>query len=320
MGKFLLYVFKIIIFSLLIAFFIQYLADSGLKKMDNSIYADWNKILGGQLNSDLIILGSSRGYVSYDPRIIEKTTGLSSYNLSINAGSYNLQSLKFESYLNKNKHPLVIIQNIDLTHFSKSKSIPEEFQFLPYLDNHKLSCGLSDINSHYYWNQYIPLYKYNSYKSFLLKGLLSFFGKKYSISPTIQGFAPKNPTFKKDEHNLRRLREMSSDTLNIQSYKEKLSVTREFLHRYKTDSVKIFLVWAPEYKERLDIIAPIATPVKEDIIQMVTAMQGVYFLDFSEDPINQKKENFYDTFHLNEEGATLFSRKLSLEIDRILNN
>ncbi len=320
MGKFLLYVFKIIIFSFLIAFFIQYLADSGLKKMNNSIYDDWNKILGGKLNSDLVILGSSRGCVSYDPRIIEKTTGLSSYNLSINAGSYNLQGLKFESYLNKNRHPKVIIQNIDLTHFGKSNYIPEEFQFLPYLNNNKLARELTAINSDYLWNQYIPLFKYNPYKSFLVKGLLSFFGKEHSILPTIKGFAPKNPSFKKDEHNLRRLREMSSDTLNIQSFKTKLAVTREFLHRYKTDSVKIFLVWAPEYKERLDIIASIVTPVKEDIVLMVSDMPGVYFLDFSDDPINLKKEYFYDTFHLNEKGATIFSTRLSIEIDRILKN
>lgn len=320
MSKFLIYVFKIIIFSFLIAFFIQYLADSGLKKIDDSIYADWNKILEGQLNSDLVILGSSRGYVSYDPRIIDKTTGLSSYNLSINAGSYNLQGLKFESYLVKNRPPKVIIQNIDLTHFSKSKSIPEEFQFLPYLFNNKLIRELNSINSDYRWKLYIPLFKYNPYKSFLLKGLFSFFGKEYSILPTANGFSPKNPVFKKDEHNLRRLREMSSDTLNIQSYKEKLAITMEFLQRYKTDSLKIFFVWAPEYKERLDIIAPILTPVREDIKQMISDMPGVYFLDFSEDPIHIEKKYFYDTFHLNEKGANIFSTKLSLEIDRIIKN
>ena len=320
MGKFLLYVFKIIIFSFSVALFIQYLADSGLKKTNDNIYGDWNKILGGQLNSDLVILGSSRGYVSYDPRIIQKTTGLSSFNLSINAGAYNLQGLKFESYLVKNRHPTVIIQNIDLTHFSKSNHIPEEFQFLPYLDNNKLARELSVINSDYRWNHYIPLFKYNPYKSFLVKGLLSFFGKKYSILPAIKGFAPKNPLFKKDEHNLKKLRELRSDSSNIQLFRKKLVITKEFLHRYKTDSVKIFLVWAPEYKERLDIIASIVTPVKEDIVQMVSDMPGVYFLDFSDDPINLKKEYFYDTFHLNEKGAALFSTKLSIEIDRILKN
>jgi hypothetical protein len=320
MGKFLLYVFKIIVFSFLVAFFIQYLADSGLKKMDDSIYADWNKILGGQLNSDLVILGSSRGQVSYDPRIIQKTTGLSSYNLSINAGSYNLQCLKFESYLIKNRPPKVIIQNIDLPHFGKSNYLPEEFQFLPYLDNNKLVRELSAVNSDYRWNHYIPLLKYNPYKSFLVKGLLSFFGKKYSISPTIKGFSPKNPLFKKDEHNLKRLREMSSDSLTIQSFKMKLAVTREFLHRYKTDSVNIFLVWAPEYKERLEIMTSILPPIKKNIAQMVSDIPGVYFLDFSDDPINLKTEYFYDTFHLNEKGATIFSTKLSIEIDKILKN
>lgn len=320
MSKFLLYVFKIIILSFLAAFFIQYLSDLGLKKMDKSIYSDWNKILEGELNSDLVILGSSRGYVSYDPRIIQKTTGLSSYNLSINAGSYNLQGLKLESYLVKNRYPKVIIQNIDLTHLSNSNSIPEEFQFLPFLINKKLASDLSVINSDYRWNHYIPLFKYNPYKSLLVKGLLSFFGKKYTILPTINGFAPKNPLFKRDEHNLRRLREMSSDTLNIQSYKQKLAIARKFLRRYKTDSVKIFLVWAPENNERLDIITSILSPVKKEIVQMVSDIPGVYFLDFSEDPMNLKREYFYDTFHLNEKGATLFSTKLSIEIDSILKN
>ncbi len=320
MGKFLLYIFKIITFSYLVALSIQYFADSGLKRMDDSIYDDWNKILGGKINSDLVILGSSRGYVSYDPRIIENTTGLSSYNLSMNAGSYNLQSLKYENYLANNKPPKVIIQNIDLTHFGKSGYIPEEFQFLPYLDNKKLTHGLSVINSNYSWNPYIPLLKYNPYKPFLVKGLLSYFGKKYSILPTIKGFSPKTAVFKKDEHNLKRLRQMISDSLNIRLYRKKLEITEDFLHKYKNHSLKVFLVWAPEYKERLDIINSIVKPVKADIVEMVSGMPGFYFLDFSDDPINLKKEYFYDTFHLNEKGALLFTKKLSVEIDSILKN
>jgi lysophospholipase L1-like esterase len=162
--------------------------------------------------------------------------------------------------------------------------------------------------------------KYNSYNSFLVKGILSFLGMNDTITPTFKGFAPKNSSFKKDEHNLKRLRELQSDSSSIHLFRKKLVTTKEFLHKYKTDSVKFFLVWAPEYKGRFKIISSIVTPVKEDIVQIVSEMPNVYFLDFSENPISLKKEYFYDTFHLNERGATLFSTRLSIEIDSILKN
>lgn len=61
MRNFILYLIKIVIISFLSAHIIQYIADSGLKKIKNSIYEDWNKVLHGSVNSELLILGSSRG-------------------------------------------------------------------------------------------------------------------------------------------------------------------------------------------------------------------------------------------------------------------
>lgn len=219
-----------------------------MKKIENSIYQDWNRILKGEINSELLILGSSRGVVCYNPRILEEYTSLSSHNLSFNAGGYNLQELIYEVYLERNEKPKILVQNIDLTHFGVSKRLPDEHQFLPFYSDKLISKKLVDFENSTNDNEYIPLLKYNGNLKYLKRGLTSFLGFNQHSVKIIDGYSPKRIEFRKDSHSLIRLKKMMDfEGVDISSFKK----IKRMVKTQLTKNVKVVLVWAPEHKNRL---------------------------------------------------------------------
>lgn len=319
MNHFLFYLVKILAVTFCLAFAIQYFADSGLKKIEASIFQDWENLLQGDINSELVISGSSRGAVSYNPDILENITGLSSYNLSYNAGSFNLQYLKMETYLKRNKAPEIIIQNIDLSHFSRTNAIPEEFQFLPFLYDDDLRESLSEINNKYQIYKYVPLVKYNNHHSLLLKGILSGLGKDLKIYSTSKGYLPIDKPFEMDKHNLERLANLNYNASSILDlYSEGLDSTTSFYKKKIPSSTQVFLVWAPEFKERRDTISAVTSLIRTEVRKRFKDMPNVLFLDYRNDPISEDSIYFYDSFHLNKKGSEIFSYKVSNDIKNIL--
>ncbi len=320
MPKFFLYLLKLGCLSLVVALVLQLMADTGLRKMENTAMDDWVKILDGSINSDLIILGSSRSYTGYDPTVFEKNTGLSSYNLSLNAAPFSLQQIKLERYLANNKAPKVIVQNVDLTHFQKSKHILDPVQFLPFLGNKALSNDLSAFDREFRLRKWVPLYKYNTFKTEFRLGLQSFFGDDISILKSKKGYAPKDRIFKADLHNLKRIQNHVRDSTGFMRNDEYVEETFRRIKNREDKDQAIFMVWAPEIEVRRELATQVSNPLKEKLSRFAEQEKNVFFLDYSADPIANDTINFYDTFHLNRKGATLFSEKVSMKINELLTN
>lgn len=317
-NKFIIYNIKILFLSIGLAFFLQIMADIGLKKSDLRILNHWEDILEGRINSDLIILGSSRGVVSYDPHIFHSLTGFSSFNLSFDAGSFNLQSLKFDAYLNKNSYPKIIVQNVDISHFSKSILIPNKYQFIPFWNTDDLIDNLSAVEDGFGKFSYIPLIKYNKYENLLIKGLINAI-KVADSKTTSQGYSPVFKTFRRDDHNILRLQLIEKNDDELEKYYEGLRALEEKLQNDIPSGTTVFLVWAPEQIERLQYAVHIRKEIEQFLKYLETKFPNVYFFNYSSDPISSDRDLFYDTFHLNDKGAKLFSEKVSWAIKGILN-
>ena len=182
MRIFLFHILKVLGYSFILGFILQFMADEGLRKMENSGFSEWDQILKGEINADLIIKGSSRGAVGYNPEVIERITGLESFNISFDAGSHNLQEIKSILYDKNNSTPEVIIQNIDLTHFSISKQIPNKYQFIPFYLSSNLRAQFRSVESDFMEYYYIPLLNYNGNNILLYKGIGNFLGFNLSYT------------------------------------------------------------------------------------------------------------------------------------------
>ena len=318
MNNFLLYICKIVLLSYGIAYFLQNLADEGLLKSDIKMFLHWDSILQGKINRELLILGSSRGVVSYDPDIFSNNTGLSSFNLSFDAASYNLQQIKFKAYLEKNSFPFIIVQNVDISHFSKSELIPQKEQFIPFISNDLLRYELTRVEKGYKDNYYIPLAKYNRNQALLIKGLFNFFTRGEETEINIQGFRPVSKKFIEDVHNLTRLKILENDSLGFNNYLKGLEALEKQLTDKIPSNTLVFLVWAPEHIERLKFAPQVRNKVENYLIDLDNKFSNVFFLNYSKDSVFQNGNLFYDTFHLNKKGATIFSEKVSMDIVKII--
>jgi|GEM_PF-1449691 len=317
---FLKYIIGIIAVIFIIAFSIQYFLDKGLRNLKNTQVNDWKNILDGKINSDIIINGSSRGFVGYNSEIIGEELKSSCFNLSFNAGGYNLQQDKFDIYIKKNKTPKIIIQNIDLAFFIKNNELPDEGQFYPFLYNKDLEYLFSKFDTKFNWFKIIPLIKYNQNFNLLKAGVMANFSSKVKKNAkTINGFCPQDRAFVVDRLNLKRFENKVVKSKSKEEIKVLYQMIEFYRSRLKSNS-KIILVWMPEHKLRLTGSYNLQ---RKYIVNELNLLQKKYknisFIDMAYDNISNSDENYYDTFHLTERGANEFSKKISVKINNFLN-
>ena len=81
MKLFFSYISKVLIILVALNYGLEPILDHGLNSLEGSVYNDWNKIVNGNVNADIIVMGSSRGMVGYNSAIIEDTLGFSCFNV-----------------------------------------------------------------------------------------------------------------------------------------------------------------------------------------------------------------------------------------------
>ena len=117
-----------------------------------------NKIKSGKINADILISGSSRSFKGINPKVIEEKTGLSCYNISSDGTSLEIQIPKLKMYLNYNKPPKFLIQDVGILGDNISGKIYEPYKYLPYLDDDTLFKGLEKIDKNFWMHKYIPAF------------------------------------------------------------------------------------------------------------------------------------------------------------------
>src|SRR2546429_9167293 len=106
----------------------------GLTSYKTSSRGVWNKVIRGEVNAEVIVCGSSRALVHYDPAMIAAETGRSAFNLGRNGTAPDLQLSFLKTYLAHNRAPVCILQNIDSYCLGTTKQIFDPSQYIPYLN------------------------------------------------------------------------------------------------------------------------------------------------------------------------------------------
>lgn len=318
MKNFLVYVFTILTVVVLLNVILGKIVDASLVSGTNTYFEEWNRIANGEINSELIILGSSRGKVSYDPSILDEKLGFSTYNLSFDAAPHNLQIDKYYAYLAYNRRPNILIQNIDIAHFSTLSKIPFREQLLPVAKEFEIKNILKKYDSSFSFWEMTGVVKY-SYDSRLFKKAFSYTIDKTSNDEMLdlRGFYPVDKKLALDYLNLQRLEELSSkkEVLDLQGG---VNTTLSFVQSEAENGVKIFLTWVPEHRKRLKLTEETSKYLKNQIRTFCYHTPNVDFIDLQNYTL-QEEEFFYDTFHLNKKGSFVVSNIIAEEILKFKN-
>jgi hypothetical protein len=291
--------------------------NQGLRRIKTSKFGSLNQVMSGRVNADIIINGSSRALVHYDPRIISAATGLSAYNLGMNGIQTDVQAAVLKAYLNKNKKPQLVVQNLEAFTFEATRpgEIYDPAAYIPYLKDAEFFEDLRKVDPAVWKWKHIPLYGYvvEDLTFTWFWGLAGLFG--YSGPENyFRGFNPRYKEWTEDFARFLSIRHEEKVEYRIDA--RAVSALTEILRICREMDIPVVLVFSPEYIGMQQMAGNRATIFAE--FQKLAQTYQAELWDYSADPICRDVTYFYNSQHLNARGAAIFSNHVSARISRAL--
>ncbi len=264
-----------------------------------------NDIYSGKANCDVAIYGSSRAWVNFNTKIIEDSLKVHAYNFGIDGHNFWLQYLRHLEFTKYNQKPKEIILAVDIFTLEKRKDLYNESQFLPYmLWNKNIWKYTSSYIGFDQIDYLIPLVRYRGKFSALRTAFKNISMRGKVKTYRYKGFAGMNRSWNSDYDEAK----ATKGTYTAKIDEQTVLLFEKFVQECKESGIKLILVYTPEFIEGQGFVTN-----KSEIIRIYREFSLKYnipFWDYSNDKICFDKQLFYNTTHLNKEGANLFTSEL----------
>lgn len=292
-----LFVKRFIAFFLILVVF-DFIAGLGIKLLvKNAKGGDTarNEFIINKVKSPILIFGSSRGMCAYNSQIISKMLGMQCYNCANDGMGIILFWNRFQ-LIKRRYIPKMIIydvwadfdlrENVDvamnldaLKLYYDYPEVKETFQEIDPMERYKMICRL---------------YRYNGKILQILTDNLK------PARTDILGWRPKYGFMNYEPIGDGYYSKMKYDKL-------KLLYMQKLIEQCKKNKIKLIFMLSPFYKGVHNV-----TEIYAPLISLCKKYQ-IPFYNFSSDKnIANNKYYFVDSYHLNVEGATVYSKKISL--------
>lgn len=305
MKKFLLH--TLLFFALLwvLAFTADCIITSKLRKERTSPFAVWNDIYDHKIESDVLVMGSSRAYVQFNPAVIDTILGVNSYNLGMDGRRADSQILQYKIYRQQhNKKPKLIIYEVSHGTMNRSNGYERE-QFLPYLHDKNLWRATKSTEGFTLADRLLPCWRYLGYQKLLKQLFIEKKQLKDYSDPLHKGFHGFHKHW--SGKALSNVHSVSYDKnpAIIQQYKD-------FVKDCKQSGIQVVMVISPFYIGGTRKMQDAGG--MQRMFQKIAAECNVPLLDYTYDELSFDTAYFYNTMHLNDIGADIFSRKVANDI------
>jgi len=295
---------KVAIFAVCVfigAWGLDYIICRGILKMDETRFQDYAAMIKGNVDSDIIILGSSRAKHHYNPAVIDSICHTRSFNFGMGGYPFNMFVLKYKLYREHNPKPSLIILNLEIGTLKHGKDIRKRHQseqFFPLVydkqmrtELRKVGYGFKELN--------VPMYRMFGHYTVIKDGLLEFCGVKHTKDRTYKGFFPLTSDWDGTE-----LRKMESKTINIEP--EVVHDIEQFLSECKAEGVEVVLVNSPLYVEAHKVYTNYDEG--DSLFRHEADLFNFKYWDFNTlCDINTDSNNFVHATHLNMYAANKFT-------------
>jgi hypothetical protein len=303
---------RLVLFTCLmvaLAYGLHSVASAGLRTITTSKFGSMNRVMAGAVNASIVINGSSRALVHYDPRVIERATARSTYNLGMNGVLTDVQLSVLKAYLRRNKGTRLVIQNLDA--FSlKSTAAGEIYEpptYVPYLDEPELYTGLLAIDPAVRKWKHIPLYGYTveDTRFTWMRGLLALVGVQ-PAEDYVRGFNPRRLAWTGD---FEAFRSSVGSGVRYPIDSRAVAALEAVVDAARGAGADVLFVYSPEFIEAQSLVVN-----RREVFAAFEALasrRGVQFWDYSGSAIGRQRSMFYNSQHLNADGAAAFSSELA---------
>ncbi len=267
-----------------------------LRQSKDRMYAGWNDIYNDTTRYDLVINGSSRAWVQFDPHILDSILHINSYNLGIDGSCINRQVVKYNKYCERHGKPHYLIQNIDWATLDCHIGY-ERNQYFPYFFFDRELMREMDKYEHFsFFEKYIPYYRY--------------FGMEPSpyVNEVNKGYGGKDWTWDGTEFE-------KQDSIPLSADIDMIRLFSTFLAKQKAAGTQVLLVYSPAYHGIIDKLTKV-----DRMYSLFDSIAGLYdipILNYLEKPLCYDTAYFYNAMHLNRTGAEIFTTQLANDIDSI---
>lgn len=306
MKKFIKNIFIFLIIFLALAYPLQWIIDTGLKKSDYSTeYKEWDDITQSRINADIIIMGSSKAWRHISPYEFEQAFKLSTYNLGMDGQCFRMEKWRFDVYNKYNKKPQYIIQIIGHSELDNPSADYNYTQFLPYFKEGYIE-RFGDHGFLNWKDFYIPLYKYTHNTGIMKAGLANLFNRTDSRKYKYKGFLPLNWHWSDSTFSCTKKKYPHGMKVDISpvTYADLIN----YIEYCKKENIKLILVDVPTYIgfQNLELNTNYVT----NTYKSLAVKYGLKYLDYTKDTICRDTAMFYNSNHLNPRGVAIFNKQL----------
>lgn len=180
-------------------------------------------------------------------------------------------------------------------------------QYVPYLEEPPIYAALASIDPDAWKARFLPLYGYatGDLRFNWILGVMGFFGWN-PRGDYFLGFNPRHSAWTED---FERFKAKNPNGVRFEIEPDGVKQMEEMLRLCKDQGIKVLLVYSPEYRE-MQTLTTNRAQIFERFGEM-TYRFGAPVWDYSSSPISARRENFYNSQHLNAEGAMTFSKDLA---------
>jgi len=295
---------------MVLAFGVDYMISSGLRKTDLRKYAAWNDIYSGELHPDLVAVGSSRVWLGYNTYILDSLLHCNSYNLGLDGHYIDFQQIRYDTYRRYNAKPNVMLLNVDcLSTFGiTADSRYEREQFFPYLFDDTLILKVASAKKITWIDRHLPLVRYFGYRDEFEWGIEAFFGRRHFDDGGMhKGYRGDNAGW--DAGPI-----LHSDSLvAIAVDARAVDLLDAFVAKSMVEGTKVVFVKSPVYEPLLSKISNVAD--SDSVFEKIALKYQIPILDYYHSKVSQDSTNFMTPGHLNKKGSEAFTVQLCHDLD-----
>ncbi len=298
------FVFRSIIFVSLVVVLLVLLElyfTSQLKKSTDHRFVVWNEITQGNIEADVLIMGSSRAWVQYSPSILDSILNVNSYNLGIDGSCFNRQIERYNVYRMYNNKPSIIIQDIGVWATLNYTTGYQREQYFPYFYNPEMMQYFKEPFSD---SERLPFIRYCGHRDLILDIL---FDRENDIK-RYKGYLSRDKSY--DGSRLGTI-----DSIIFQYDSRTKQMFLDYIAQAKEDSIQLVFVYAPFYIEAISKV--INLDLVYDTFDSIAYEYNIPILDYTFSAISYDTTYFYNAMHLNKRGSELFSTKLANDLDSL---
>jgi hypothetical protein len=294
----------------MLAWGVQKVLVAGLRRSTSGSLGTVNQVVHGHIDAEILISGSSRAVYHYDPKIIEAYTGKTTFNIGRDGTRTDEQAALLRVYLRHNRKPEYLIQSLDPRALTPDGEVTDASQLIPWL-NEEVFYQNAFSHRRYFWiYRQVPLVGIIRHRAVKL-GLQGLFGIPDHGNNRVAGYSPQDKVWNDD---FEKFHALHPNGIEYPVNPKGVNVMRDILDLCRQEGIKIILVYSPEYIEGQRV-----TRNRPQIISSLQSLADEFrapFWDYSHDPISSEKDCFYNSSHLNQKGATAFSKLVGARLAR----